>query len=258
LDSPEYVNKKQMFSKMITIFGRKPVMEALQDVNVVAYRLHLSESNKSAEIIDNIVDTAKCRSVEVCYHDKSALSRISKNAKQDQGVALDIQCKLMSGVDEFLELGLARYQLIAVDSVTNPQNLGMIIRSVCASPAQGLLIPEKGCAKLDALIIKASVGTVFKSRLIRCKDLSEALNRFSKSGASIYGLEANASESLASFVPPAKTIYVMGNETAGLSAAVSKACTNKLSIPMCNGVESLNVAVAASLLAFRSVLVKER
>lgn len=254
VDSKTYLNKKRLYSKMITIFGRKPVLEALQDSSISAYKLHLAESNKSAKIIDDIVGAASRRGVEVNYHDKSALSRISKNAKQDQGVALDIKCDQFGDVDEFLELELSSYELIAVDSVTNPQNLGMIIRSVCASPSAGLLIPEKGCAKLDALVIKASAGTVFKARLIRCKNLADTLKRFAKEGCSIYGLEANAAESFSSFTPNVKSIYVMGNETNGLSPEVSNTCTNKLSIPMRNGVESLNVAVTASLLAFRPVL----
>lgn len=256
-DSQSYLDKKREYAKMLTIFGRKPVLEALQDPNLKAYKLHLADSNKRAKIIDDIVFSAEKRGAEVCYHDKSGLSRISKNAKQDQGVALDIKCEHFGDADEFLDLNLDAYELIAVDSVTNPQNLGMIIRSVCASPAKGILIPEKGCAKLDALVIKASAGTVFKARIIRCKDLAETLNAFAKANCSIYGLEANASESLGSFTPNDKSIYVMGNETSGLSPAVSKACTNKLSIPMCNGVESLNVAVTASLLTFRSVFCKK-
>ncbi len=253
-DSQEYLNKQQQFLKVLTIFGRKPVLEALSDSSVDPFRLHLADSNKSAKIIDDIIKQAGRRGVEPTYHGKSELSRISKNAKQDQGVALDIKCEHFATALEFLATERSSYELLAVDSVTNPQNLGMIIRSVCASPINAILIPDKGCAKLDALVIKASAGTLFKANLIRCKNLSETLDQFVNDGASIYGLEANAKESLDSFVPAAKSIYVMGNETSGLSSSVSKACTNKLSIPMCNGVESLNVAVAASLLAFRSVL----
>lgn len=253
-DSQIYLEKKSLYSKMITIYGRKPVLEALQDSSVSAFKLHLAESNKAAKIIDDIIEVASKRGLDLNYHDKSALSRISKNAKQDQGVALDIKCDQFGDVDAFLSLGLNSYELIALDCITNPQNLGMIIRSVCASPSAGILIPERGCAKLDALVIKASAGTVFKARLIRCKNLVDGLQRFLDEGCSIYGLEASAGESLSSFIPNKKSIYVMGNESSGLSSVVSKACTHKLSIPMRNGVESLNVAVTASLLAFRSVL----
>lgn len=238
---------------MLTIFGRKPVLEALQDTRLQPYRLHLADSNKRAALIDEMVDLAKQRGAEVLYHDKQSLSRISKNAKQDQGVALDIECAGFGDAEDLLANCPADLDLMALDGVTNPQNLGMIIRSVCASPMTGLLLPERGCARLDALVIKASAGTLFRARIYRCHDLAQTLADFVRIGAAVYGLEANASQSLASFTPRPRSIFVMGNETHGLSPEVRAVCTEGLSIPMCNGVESLNVSVAASLLAFRGL-----
>lgn len=250
-DRPAYQAKKRFFGRMLTIFGRKPVIEALQDPRLRPYRLHLADSNKSAGIIDEIVELAGRRGAEVLYHDKQSLSRISKNAKQDQGVALDIECEGFADAEELLADCPAELDLMALDGITNPQNLGMIIRSVCASPMTGLLLPERGCARLDALVIKASAGTLFRARIYRCQDLAQTLAGFAGMGAAVYGLDASASHSLATLEAKPRSIFVMGNETNGLSAEVRAVCTESLSIPMCNGVESLNVGVAASLLAFR-------
>jgi len=250
-DSTTYLAKKRFFGRMLTIFGRKPVLEALQDRKLKPFRLHLAESNREGGILDEILSAAKQRGVEVLYHDKQALSRISKNAKQDQGVALDIECEGFTDVEDLLNDLPAELELMALDSVTNPQNLGMIIRSVCASPMTGILLPEKGCARLDALVIKASAGTLFRAKIFRCRDLAETLKKFAAQKCAIYGLDANAKESIATLATNSRSIFVMGNETAGLSPAVRAACTHQVSIPMCNGVESLNVSVAASLLAFR-------
>ncbi len=251
-DSPAYLAKKQKMAKLLTIFGRNPVLEALQDSSLTIYRLHLASSNRSAKILDDMEAIAKERGVEVLYHDKASLSRISKNARQDQGVALDIQCEHFVALDEFLlRWGDQPFEIIALDSITNPQNLGMIVRSVCASPMQALLIPDKGCAKLDGLVIKASAGTLFKATVIRCKDLADALYTIKQSGAKIHGLDAGGDHSLADLSDTDSHVFVMGNETEGLSKAVKKQCDNTVSIPMNNGVESLNVAVTASLLAFR-------
>jgi 23S rRNA (guanosine2251-2'-O)-methyltransferase len=167
-DSASYLAKKRFYNRMLTVFGRKPVLEALQDERLRPYRLHLADSNKSGGIIDELLQLAQRRRVEVLYHDRQALSRISKNARQDQGVALDIECQGFEEAEDFLAQLPERFELIALDSITNPQNLGMIIRSVCASPMTGLLLPEKGCARLDALVIKASAGTLFKARIVRC------------------------------------------------------------------------------------------
>lgn len=253
-DSQEYLQKKRQFARMLTIFGRKPVLEALQDPNLKVHRLHLALSNKPAPIVEQMQALATQRGVAIVTHDKQGLSRISKNAKQDQGVALDIMCDKFAQADELLRHLPLAFELLAVDNVTNPQNLGMIIRSVCASPCLGLLMPERGCAKLDALVIKASAGTLFRTAIFRCQDLAETLAEFRKEDTDVYGLEAQAKQSLKGFAPSQRSIYVLGNETDGLSPQVQRVCNRTLSIPMCNGVESLNVSIAASLLAFRSVL----
>ena len=85
-DSQEYLDKKRFFDQLLTIFGRKPVLEALQEKGSKIHRLHLADSNKKAKILDDIIALAKDKGAEIIYHDSKALSRISKNAKQDQTV----------------------------------------------------------------------------------------------------------------------------------------------------------------------------
>lgn len=252
-DSAEYLKKKASFAKILTIYGRKPVAEALEQNNLLPYRLHLADSNKPATIINDITTQAKAKGAEVLYHSRAALSRISKNSKQDQGVALDIQCQGFTTLAEFEQNLPQDYDLIAVDAVTNPQNLGMIIRSVCASPSTALLLPEQGCARLDALVIKASAGTLFKAKIIRCDDLNTAIMCLKKNGAQAFALAGGGEYHLQNLPLTGRNIYVLGNETHGVSPAVMQTCQHKLGIPMANGVESLNVSVAGSLVAFHKL-----
>lgn len=253
-DSPEYEAKKRFFQRMLTVFGRNPVAEALQARDVKPFRLHLAESNKPSPALREMEKLAREKGAEILYHDRAALSRISKNARQDQGVALDVECSGFGAADDFLKTPPVDYELLALDRITNPQNLGMIIRSVCASPMTGLLLPEKGCAKLDSLVIKASAGTLFKARILRCPDLAAYLTRFRTAGADILGLDAAGDTTLKALKEPGRRIFVMGNETDGLSADVKKQCSHRIAIPMQNGVESLNVSIAASLIAFRTLV----
>ena len=247
---------KPDLTKLLTIYGRKPVLEALQDPTLQLFRLHLADSNKSADIIRDIKQLAKSRSIDIQIHDKLALSRISKNSQQDQGVALDIHMPgFMTDTDFLHNYREKIFQLIAVEGVTNPQNLGMIIRSVCASPLTGLLLPNKGCAKLDALVIKASAGTLFKSKIVKCEDLTETLSAMKKMNTEICLLDSHSGISLFKYRPAGSVVYVLGNETSGVSANIKKTTTQTLNIPMHNGVESLNVAITAALVAF-SVPVK--
>lgn len=250
-DSPAYLEKKRFFDSLMTVYGRKTVLEALQDPSTFIYRLHLAKSNKPADILDEIISLAKQKGADVVYHDRQALSRISKNASQDQGVAADLQLRGYQFYDEFLRTNNRNYTLLALDGVHNPQNLGMIIRSACAGQIDGILLPQKGNAQIDPLVIKASAGTVFRAPLLRCKDLSEALLDFKKAGSLVCALSSHAMKELKKFTPNAPCIYVLGNETEGVSPAIEKLCNERVRIPMNNGVESLNVAVTAALIAFR-------
>jgi 23S rRNA (guanosine2251-2'-O)-methyltransferase len=252
-DSENYQKKKRFFDNLLTIYGRKPVLEALEDNNMSLYKLHLADSNKSGGIIADIIKLAEKRHIDIQWHDRKALSRISRNSKQDQGVAADIKIDQHQSLEHYLQQHSSerRFSLIALDNITNPQNLGMIIRSVCAGNIDGLIIPRKGCAALSPLVIKASVGTVFKAPLLHCESLAEGLAALREKGVAICTLSSHANQSLFEYQPEQSVVYVLGNETEGVSKEVEALSDQQLSIPMNNGVESLNVAVTAALIAFK-------
>ncbi|WP_346836922.1 RNA methyltransferase [Microbulbifer sp. SAOS-129_SWC] len=251
-DSPEYQKKRAFYDSLLTIYGRKPVLEALEDPSLPVHKLHLASSNRRDQLIARMEQLAGERQIEIAYWDRKALSRISKNARQDQGVALDLALPQYSSADAFLHNAPDRpYELLALDGITNPQNLGMIIRSACAGGMDGIILPQKGCAQIDPLVIKASTGTVFKMRLLRCERLAPTLAEFRKRGVRVCGLSSHASDTLASLSDDTATVFVLGNETHGVSDAVAAQCSHQLRIPMHNNVESLNVAVTAALISFR-------
>lgn len=251
-DSAEYLAKKQRLRKVLTLYGRKPTLEALLDANTAVQRLHLADSNRGGGIIAEILEHAKRRGVEVRYHSREQLARISRNSKQDQGVACDIDCPNYLDLTQWLNAssGTERQHLMALDGVTNPQNLGMIIRSVAASPLHGVIVPQGGCAELSPLVVKASAGALFKAPLCRVERLLPALRQLQQHGFALAMLSSHRATPLPQWRPPAKVVYVMGNESDGVSAEIAELCQERLMIPMANGVESLNVAVAAALVAF--------
>ena len=248
-DSKEYLEKKAFFDKVLTVYGRNAVMEALEDHAITIHKLHLSKSNKDASVLEEMKDIAEKRDIEVAYHDKQSLSRISKNAKQDQGVALDIVLEHFGNAEGFMSAHKS-YRILALDGINNPQNLGMIIRSCAAGNVDAILLPTKGAAQISPLVIKASAGTLFKMPIIKTSDLAKTLRSFQHEGASVYTLSSHASHSYKEQRYSEKTIFVLGNESEGVSKAVENVCDESITIPMQRGVESLNVAVTASLLAF--------
>ena len=245
-DSQEYKDKKAFFEKIITLYGRNVVVEVLQDSTVEVHKLHMASSNKTDGAIKNILALAKTRKIEITYHEKNALSRISKNAKQDQGVAIDIIAKSYQNAAELKNL--TEFRLIALDGIQNPQNLGMIIRSCAAGNIDGIILPKKSSAKISPLVIKASAGTLFKLPIYFCNALEDILP--SLTDTKIYALSSHASNNIYDVKCSAKSIFVLGNESDGVSKEVEKLCNDAISIPMQRGVESLNVAVTASLIAF--------
>ena len=235
---------------MITLYGRKPVLEILLDPEASIFRLHLAESNQRGDTITQIRMLAQERDIDIITHPKEALSRISKNARQDQGVAIDIAPPKYQSVEQLSDNA---GQLLALDGITNPQNLGMIVRSVAASPMNGLLLPKKGCAKIDPLVHKASAGTLIKSSIYHCPTIESGLKSLRSKGDQLIGLTGDVDRSLRDIGNGnEKTVFVLGNETTGISEPILALCDELACIPLESGVESINVAMAATLVAFRS------
>jgi 23S rRNA (guanosine2251-2'-O)-methyltransferase len=254
-ESPDYTEKRAFFDRVLTVYGRNPVLETLQNETLVCHAVHLAESNRQGGIIGEITKYAQRLGVPIKIHSREALARISKNGKQDQGVAVDVLCPTFRSLDDLLaERAEQPRRLLALDGITNPQNLGMIIRSAAAGGVDGILLPRKGTAALGPLVIKASAGTLYRAPLLLCASLPEALKHCQEHGAQVCTLEAQATRSLFEHRGQNFCIYVLGNETVGVSAAVSALADARLSIPMRNGVESLNVAVTASLIAYATYL----
>lgn len=246
-----YQAHRSQLAKTITIYGRKPVLEALQDPALQCRTLHWAGSNKGSGIAGEILAAAEARNIERRDHTRETLSRISKNGKQDQGVALDISCPDFATPDTLASRGNdASVRVLALDGITNPQNVGMIIRSALAGGIDAILYPRKGVAAMGPLVIKASVGTVFKAPIVYCDALPETLKQLQQHGFKIASLEGSAATSVFDYQAAAATIFVLGNETDGVSKPVSQLADLGLHIPMAAGVESLNVAVAASLIAY--------
>jgi len=245
-DSQAYKDKKAFFDKIITLYGRNVVVEVLEDDSIDIHKIHMADSNKTDGAISDIMSLAKKRGLEIYYHKKAVLSRISKNAKQDQGVAIDIIAKSYLNAETIKDK--QEFRLIALDGIQNPQNLGMIIRSCAAGNVDGIILPKKSSAKISPLVIKASAGTLFKLPIYYCNALEDILPTLEDT--KVYALSSHARSTIYDVTPSKRSIYILGNESDGVSKEVEVLCNDSISIPMQRGVESLNVAVTASLIAF--------
>ena len=131
---PDYAEKKSRFDRMLTVYGRKAVLEALRNESLDCHALHLARSNREEGIISEIRLYAESRGIPVRLHTREALARISRNGRQDQGVALDIQCPSFRHVKDFLAApaDMPR-RILALDGVTTVPPAATIVRAACAS-----------------------------------------------------------------------------------------------------------------------------
>lgn len=231
----------------LTVYGRKPVLEVLQQADLAVAKVLVAQRAK-ADIIRQI--EAACTKRGIPLHRVSAeeVARLSKHPKQDQGVAADVATPHMDDALRVLDQPLpARCRLLALDGITTPANVGLIIRTATALGIDGILLPRKGSAKLDAFVVKASAGVVFRASIWKCERLTPVLKKARQLDFAVYALSGEQGRALYEAPFAERAIFVLGNETHGVTPQTEALVTEHLTIPMTHGVESLNVACAAAV-----------
>ena len=147
--------------------------------------------------------------------------------------------------------------LLALDGVTDPHNLGAILRSAAAAGVDGVVIPERRSAQVNETVVRASAGTAGRVAVARVVNLGRALDELNEAGAWLFGLAAGeGSRSYLDERFDRATVLVMGAEGEGLHQKIAERCDGLLSIPMPGQVESLNVSAAAAVALFRVLAVR--
>lgn len=234
----------------ITVYGRKPVLEALDDLGLRVDKVIVADG-LHGEPVRAILAAARDRGVPVQRASAHRVKVLAGNGRHDQGVLADVVAPRMAPVAEFLHaLGPDRAAAVLVlDRLTNPANVGMILRSATAAGLDGVLLPRRGAPAIDPLVVKASAGVAFRAPVLRATTAEQGCAELRAAGFGVYGLDAGGA-SLLDAALPGRVALVLGNETDGLSDAVRPELDGVLAIPMHGGVESLNVASAAAVAAF--------
>jgi 23S rRNA (guanosine2251-2'-O)-methyltransferase len=232
--------------QFITIYGRMPVLEALQKQNLEIAKVLIAD-NAHGRAIDQIVAEAHQRDIEVQHTSPARIKRLAGNGKQDQGVVADITAPRMARLSDYLtKRDDRRTTLFLLDGVTNPSNVGMILRSATAAGIDGVILPRLGSPHVGPLVIKASAGVAFEASILNSASAAAAAAVLRERGFILYGLTATAKRSIFQTDLAPRAVLVLGGETHGSTIPTD----TQLRIPMRNHVESLNVAVAASIVAF--------
>ena len=235
--------------RFLTVYGRNPVLEALSDPELQVDKVVLAESARGPQVAE-IRRAAQTGGVPVHTASAHRVKVLAGNGKQDQGVLADVVAPRMRPLAAALQDNPAPARVLVLDGITTPANVGMILRTATAADVAGIVVPRRGVATLDPLVVKASAGVAFHAPVLRCTGAAEAAELLTEHGYPLFGLTGEHGQDLFRAELPQRAAFVLGAETGGITDAVRELVTGWLSIPMPGEVESLNVASAASVLCF--------
>ena len=231
------------------LVGRNPVAEALR-ADVPATALYVQHGIELDERVAEAVKLAGNRGIVILEVGKPDLDRRTHGVLH-QGIALQVPpfsyadpLDLLHGSAEWPDPPL----LVALDGVTDPRNLGAVIRSAAAFGAQGVLLPERRAAGMTATAWRTSAGAAARLPVARATNLVRTLTAYQQEGLTVVGLAADAPTTLDDLeVALDPLALVVGSEGRGLSRLVGETCDLVVSIPMTAAAESLNASVAAAV-----------
>jgi 23S rRNA (guanosine2251-2'-O)-methyltransferase len=228
--------------KQETIYGIRPVVESLK-----------SGRRRIFEVLDSVGDdevakAATERGVDVKRVSRQRVEELSRGGVH-QGVVARVEPYPYSGLEEILSA--PEPVVLILDGVTDPRNLGAVLRAADGAGASGVVIPKDRAVGVTAAAVKASAGASEHVRVARETNLRRAIERMKEAGLWVYAADAGGTP-YTELDLAGPVAFVLGSEGRGVRRLVREACDGKVSIPMLGAVESLNVSVASAVLLYEA------
>ena len=230
------------------VLGRNPVVECLR-AGVPATALYVALGTDADERLTESVRRAADSGVPILEVPRTDLDRISANGLH-QGIALQVPPYQYAHPDDLLAAAREESSpalLVALDNISDPRNLGAIVRSVAAFGGHGVLIPQRRSAAVTAVAWRTSAGAAARVPVARATNLNRTLRDWAAAGLQVVGLDADGDTVIDDLDVTGDVVIVVGSEGKGLSRLVRENCDAVVSIPMAGPTESLNAAVAAGV-----------
>lgn len=231
------------------VAGRNAVVEALR-TGVPARVLYVAARIDSDARVKEALKVAADRGLALLEVPRTDLDRMVAGVVH-QGLALQVPAYEYAHPLDLMDAAAQRGQaalLVALDGVTDPRNLGAVVRSVAAFGGHGVIVPARRAAGMTASAWKASAGAASRVPVARASNLTRALQEFKDAGCFVAGLDADGSLDLPALeVAADPLVLVVGSEGRGLSRLVRQTSDVVVSIPMVAGTESLNAGVATGV-----------
>ena len=242
------------------VAGRNPVVESLR-AGVPSIALYVGARVQHDERISEAIKLAADRGVAVLEAGPAELDRLTDGALH-QGLALRVRPYDYAHPDDLLDRAADAGQsplIVALDSVTDPRNLGAVVRSAAAFGAHGVVVPGRRGAGVTAGAWKASAGAIARVPVARAVNLTRALQSYQDAGVFVAGLDAAGDTEIRDLeLATAPLVLVIGSEGRGLSRIVAQACDVLVRIPIAARTESLNAGVAAGIALYEVAAIRSR
>jgi len=231
------------------VAGRNSVVEALR-ARMPVTGLYVAEGTERDARLREAFALAAEQGISLLEVGRGELDRMTAGAVH-QGLAARVPPYEYAHPDDLLDAATASGEpplIVALDSVTDPRNLGAVVRSAAGFGAHGVLIPERRAASMTASAWKTSAGAAARVPVAQAVNLVRQLKAYQEAGCMVIGLAADGDVSLPDLeLADGPLVVVVGSEGKGLSRLVAETCDQLVSIPMTNSLESLNAGVAASV-----------
>ncbi len=240
--------RKQLNQGPQWIAGRNPAIEALR-ADMPVLQIHVADGIDRDDRVTEIMKTAAARSIPLMSVTRNELDRLTHGAVH-QGIAVQLPAYEYADALDVLDAAIGTDQtplIVAAEGVTDPRNLGAIIRSAAAFGAHGIVIPERRAASMTAAAWKTSAGAAARVPVARVTNMNRFLEQAARAGFTIVGLAGEADVDLTEVDVTDPVVLVVGSEDTGLSRLVREHCDAVVSIPIASEVESLNASVAAGI-----------
>jgi 23S rRNA (guanosine2251-2'-O)-methyltransferase len=230
-----------------TVLGRNPVLECLR-AGVPATALYIALGTEADERLTESVSRAGDLGISILEVPRADLDRMTANHLH-QGIALQVPPYNYAHPDDLIAAATESPPalLVALDNISDPRNLGAIVRSVAAFGGHGVMIPQRRSASVTAVAWRTSAGAAARIPVARATNLTRALKDWADRGIRVIGLDAGGHTALDDLDGTDPLVVVVGSEGKGLSRLVRETCDEVVSIPMAGNAESLNAAVAAGV-----------
>ena len=237
------------------VVGRNPVVEALRE-GVPATMLYVQQFIDNDERVREALQLAAERGgINLMEAPRPELDRMT-NGLNHQGLVLQVPPYEYAHPEDLVANAHDEGEdplIVALDGVTDPRNLGAVVRSVSAFGGHGVVVPERRAAGMTAGAWKTSAGAAARTPVARATNLTRALEAYKKAGITVVGLAADGEAEIGELAAlDGPVVIVVGSEGKGLSRLVGETCDHRVRIPMPGGAESLNAGVAAGIVLYEA------